>query len=100
MGDVKVRMGGKTIHMCISVRGMLNWDRREAKRNLKWITRDDGTRFSSIEEFKNSLIDEISKGREVLPLSECDNFDYKTGCRGHVSAENPTEQLQMEIEEA
>lgn len=84
MGNPTIKMAGKTIHMCISVRGMLNWDRRETKRNLKWVTRDDGTPFRSIEEFRNSLIDEISKGHEVLPMSsECDKFDYKTGCLGH-----------------
>lgn len=29
------------------------------------------------------LCDELAKGRRVLPLGECDNFDYQTGCQGH-----------------
>jgi len=70
--------------MGISVRGMLNWNRREALRNMKTITKNDGTRYATVEEFRNALMDELVAGREMLPLSkDCDNFDPKTGCRGH-----------------
>jgi hypothetical protein len=71
------------MHMCISVRGMLNWNRTETRRNLKSITKNDGTRYTSIEEFRNDMMDELSKGHEVLPMGKCDNFDYKKGCLGH-----------------
>jgi hypothetical protein len=70
--------------MGISVRGMLNWDRRETLRNLKSITKSDGTRYASVEEFRGALMDELAAGHEILPLSkDCDNFDPKTGCQGH-----------------
>jgi hypothetical protein len=23
------------------------------------------------------------KGRRVIPMADCDNFDHQTGCRGH-----------------
>ena len=73
----------KTIHMCVSVRGMLNWPKREFNRAMKYTTKSDGTKFASVEEFKNSLYDELAKGHEVLPTGECEGFDYKTGCPGH-----------------
>ena len=73
-----------TVHLCISVRGMLNWPNAEAKRNLKWITKEDGTRYSSVHELRNALMDELAKGHEKLPMSkECDRHDWKEGCLGH-----------------
>lgn len=73
-----------TFHMCISVRGMLNWSDRETKRNLRTITKDDGSHFSSVHEFRNTLMDELAKGHEVIPMcKDCDNFDFKKGCLGH-----------------
>jgi len=74
----------KTIHMCISVRGMLAWNRTETKRNLRSITKNDGSRFATVEEFRDSLMDELAKGHEVVPMGPaCEGFDYKTGCPGH-----------------
>ena len=78
----------KTIHMCVSVRGMLNWSDRETTRNLSTMTKGDGSRFSSVYEFRNALMDQLSKGREVLPLgTACEGFCYKTGCPGHEQEE-------------
>ena len=74
----------RTIHMCISVRGMLRWTPAETKRNLRSMTKDDGTRFQSVHEFREALMDELAQGREVLPLGKpCEGFDYKKGCQGH-----------------
>ena len=74
----------RTIHMCISVRGMLKWGTTETRRNLRNIKKNDGTLFASVDEFRESLIDELAKGHEVLPLGPaCEGFDYKTGCPGH-----------------
>ncbi len=76
-----------TIHMCVSIRGMLNWSEAETKRNLRSITKSDGTRYKSVAEFRNDLMDELSGGHEVLPMGElCDGFDYKKGCPGHEQA--------------
>jgi hypothetical protein len=67
---------------------MLKWDRRKTKSMLSSITRSDGTRYSSVEEFRNALLDEIARGHEVLPMSdECEGFDFKTGCPGHEQPE-------------
>lgn len=71
-------------HVCMSVRGALRWDRRYAKRMLKFVTKNDGTRFESIEEMRNAFVDELAQGHEVIPVGKpCDGFDYKTGCPGH-----------------
>ena len=71
-------------HMCMSVRGPLtNWPAREWKRALKYITKDDGTPYRTVEELKAVFLEELARGHEVIPLGECDNFDWKTGCKGH-----------------
>ena len=72
-----------TIHLVVSVRGMLKWTTAETKRNLKSITKGDGTRYSSVDEFRNELMDELAKGHEVLPTGACDRHDFKKGCLGH-----------------
>lgn len=76
----------KTIHVCASVRGMLNWPHAEFKCALKYMKKEDGSLFRSIPELRDALMDELSKGHEVIPMGECEGFDYKTGCPGH---ENP-----------
>lgn len=78
----------RTIHLVISVRGMLNWSNAEFKRNLKWITKDDGSRYTSVTELRNALMDELAQGHEVLKMGECDNHDWKKGCRGHEQTES------------
>lgn len=70
----------KTFHMCLDVKGALtNW-KLPAFKNM--FTREDDTTLTPTEA-KAHLLDELSKGREKLPMGKCDNFDFKTGCRGH-----------------
>ena len=74
---------GKTYHMCQSVRGALNWDKKTLKRNARFLTDDLGNRMTP-DQVRQAFMDELAKGHEVIPLGkECDNFDYKTGCKGH-----------------
>ena len=75
-------------HLTASVRGMLNWPSSELRRALKYMTKDDGSRFGSVYELRDALMDELAKGREMLPIGACDNHDWKTGCRGHKSNED------------
>jgi hypothetical protein len=78
-----------TFHMALSVRGLLAQERtckREFRRALKWLTRDDGTLYASVDEMREALLDQIAAGNEMLPSGECDNFDPKTGCKGHSDA--------------
>ena len=76
-------MSKKMIHMRASVRGMLNWDRRTTQRNLRSITKTDGSRYRGVEEFRDALMDMLANGVEFVPMGECDGFDPKTGCPGH-----------------
>jgi hypothetical protein len=81
-------MSGKTIHMCLSVRGALNWNARELRSATTWCLKDDGSRYTSAE-LRNALMDELAQGHEVLPMSpDCDGFDFKTGCPGHPSRDS------------
>lgn len=73
----------QSFHMCLSVRGALNWNRIETKRNMKALFQNNGEKFPSVEALRNALMDELAKGNEVIPMGKCDNFDPKTGCRGH-----------------
>jgi hypothetical protein len=43
---------------------------------------DDGRKMSA-DEAINVLMDELAAGHEVIPIGECNNFDYKKGCLGH-----------------
>jgi hypothetical protein len=72
--------------MCVSVRGLLHRSNAELRSDMKWITKDGGIPYASVAEFRNSLMDELAKGHEVLPTGECDNFDWKKGCQGHEQA--------------
>jgi hypothetical protein len=64
------------IHICLSVRGAL-WNR-----SFDGFRHNDGLPMTRREAF-DGLCDELSKGHEKLPMGDCDNFDWKTGCRGH-----------------
>lgn len=74
----------RTIHMCISVRGVLSRNDRDLVK--EWghgaITYKGKKLYSAIE-IREAFFDELAKGHEVIPLGECDNFDFKEGCRGH-----------------
>lgn len=71
------------VHMRLSVRGALRWSTSEAKRLMDGFHKDDGSPLASVDELRECLMDELAQGHEFLPLGDCDNFDYKTGCRGH-----------------
>lgn len=80
----------RTIHLCVSVRGMLNWSKADAKRNMRSITKSDGTRYTDWNELRNELMNELAQGHEVLPMGDpCEGFDYKTGCPGHEQEPKP-----------
>lgn len=83
----------RTIHLCVSVRGMLNWSKAEMRRMASSIT-VDGVPLRTADQVRDFLLDQLSIGHEVLPMAECDNFDYKTGCKGH---EVPSEERDERI---
>ena len=65
--------------MCLSIAGAL---KRKDKELNGWITDDDG-RILTGKEDRASLLKSQYEGKRVLPIGDCDNFDYQTGCRGH-----------------
>ena len=95
-----------SIHMCISVRGLLVGATDEELRET--ITSDGGKLLTALEA-KSLLMDELVKGHEVLPLKggPCDKWDWKEGCLGHkkfdcelcVAAGKPREDYRHPIED-
>lgn len=43
-----------------------------------------GTRSMSADEARDALLDELAQGHDFIPVGQCDNFDFKTGCKGHL----------------
>ena len=78
----------KTIHMKVSVRGVLQKPLREFAKHWKNVLSETDaatgqTRFLSIDEARNWFFDQLAQGREYVSCGNCDNFDYKVGCLGH-----------------
>lgn len=70
-------------HMSQSIAGPLrNWRPRDWKHATEYITRNDGSRYTP-SELRTVFLEELAKGHEVVPIGECDNFDWKHGCQGH-----------------
>jgi hypothetical protein len=44
----------------------------------------EGKTLWTIPEIMEFFQSQLDMGRRVLPLGDCDNFDYQTGCRGHI----------------
>lgn len=69
-------------HMKMSIRGcLMNWSDDE---QIEAFQDKDGNPLST-REAKAMLLDELSKGHEVIPVgNECEGFDYSgQGCPGH-----------------
>ena len=72
-----------TRHTCADIRGMLNNFKR--KGSMKDIMTDTETgRCLTDAEARNYLNDRLAKGWKVIPMCDCNNFDYQSGCKGHV----------------
>jgi hypothetical protein len=67
-------------HRSLDVAGALKHTPDNNKKS--WATDDDGRPLTN-SEFRAALLEEAFKGRRVIPIGECDDFDYQTGCRGH-----------------
>ena len=82
-------MSGRIIHMGLSVRGVLCRTDSELKRDYcKWITRKDGSSMTPAQ-LREAFMDMLSEGKEFVPMGQCDNWDFKTGCKGHLQEEVP-----------
>ena len=75
---------GKKYHLCQSVRGALNHSTRDFKRIYTNCCKREGeSRYMTPDEVREYFYDCLSEGKEVIPLCDCDNFDFKKGCQGH-----------------
>ena len=76
----------RNYHLCLDIRGvLLGWKDRQ----FRGVFLEDDGREMTPRRAKMFLMDELAKGRKVLPCVPCDNFDYQHGCGGH---EVPAEQ--------
>jgi hypothetical protein len=75
-----------TIHMSICIRGLLK--NKLGKKSLKGFFTTDNGKPCTHDQAMDYLMDCLAKGWEVIPMGECDNFDYKTGCKGHKTENN------------
>lgn len=72
-------------HGRLNVRGFIRNNRYPD--GYRGVFRHDDGRSMTPDEAHDALLDELKKGREVIPLGECDNFDYAGGgCQGHPEA--------------
>lgn len=68
----------RRIHLHVSVDGAL----RNPEPYIGAV-KVDGKTLNTRAEVKAFFEYQRAMGRKLLPLGECDNFDYETGCRGH-----------------
>ncbi len=68
----------RTIHMCLDIQGGIY----NAKM-LKGAITVDGKKLNTVKEVRDFLNGQLALGRRVLPMCDCDNFDYQKGCLGH-----------------
>lgn len=69
----------RIIHCCLSIDGAL-----KAAKDFVGAIKVDGKILSTVGEVKAFLKEQLAMGRRVLPMGDCDNFDYQTGCKGHI----------------
>lgn len=74
----------RIIHVSLNIDGGI-----QNARLLKGYITVDGRVLNTVKEIRAFLYEQKAMGRKVLPMGDCDNFDYQTGCMGH----------QVEVEE-
>ena len=79
-----MHVGKSIMHCCMSIRGTLENYRRK---KMDGLFRDKSGKHVSDRESRDYLYDCLAKGWRVIPLGDCDNFDYQEGCKGHSAEE-------------
>lgn len=74
----------RRVHMRLNIEGAI----RNAKDLKGCITTDDGKVLNTVAEIREFMRGQLAMGRKVLPIGDCDNFDYQTGCKGHIIGED------------
>jgi hypothetical protein len=71
-------MATRRMHVSLSIEGAL-----KSRKKINYMQHDDGKRMSD-KEARDYLQESLREGKRVLPISsECEGFDYITGCPGH-----------------
>ena len=70
-------------HVSIDCEGAI----QNAKYLKGCITTDEGKTLNTVKEVRDFFREQLALGRKVIPCGDCDNFDYQTGCKGHVIEE-------------
>lgn len=65
-------------HCCLDIAGGI-----KNARMLRNCITVDGRLLRTEKEVRAFLREQQALGRRVLPMGDCDNFDYQTGCLGH-----------------
>lgn len=81
--DYTARPRRYTQHLVLCIEGVLSRTDRELKRDYcKWITREDGTRFTPTE-LRVELCKALADGFKVLPTSKDCKHNPDGSCPGH-----------------
>lgn len=68
----------RTVHMCVNINGLL---KRDDELLGKLFTDNGVNRPGS--EVREWLKLQLTEGKRVLPMGDCEGFDFQTGCPGH-----------------
>lgn len=68
----------RIIHLSLDIDGGI-----QNARLLKGCITVDGRVLNTVKEIRAFLYEQKAMGRKVLPMGDCDNFDYQKGCKGH-----------------
>lgn len=68
----------RIINMSLDIDGSI-----KNARLLKGCITVDGRVLNTVKEIREVLYEQKGMGRELLPMGDCDNFDYQKGCLGH-----------------
>ncbi len=80
-------MASQFFHISINIAGALNSDPVEFAQTWQGVfSRDDGTPMP-LTEVREAMENELKLGRRLIKSQGCDNFDYQTGCKGHIQEE-------------
>lgn len=72
----------RIIHMALSIRGAIA--NGAYKKEMVGNCKDAATgRLLTSDEILQCLQEHLKQGHEVIPYSQCDNWDWKKGCQGH-----------------
>ena len=70
----------QTVHMCVSIEGLLKYPNSKLAKFFQQIEGVDVRKGSQVRDW---LRLQIAQGKHVLPMGECEGFDYVKGCPGH-----------------